>query len=362
MVWTEALRERLAGIRPDAVIEQITPLEPDRIRDEDGTAKKIGYGVPVRVILRNPDGARSSLVFHTASANDFDHDRRSDRAKNILLAYDTFGTIPHHVTPVDVGAVTDDGRLISLAETGEFYIITDFAPGAVYADDLRRIATEQRVSDRDQHRCERLAQVLAALHTKHEGRPALYRRSVRNLVGDGEGIFGIIDGYPDNVPGADPKRLQAIEQSCVAWRWKLRDRESRCARIHGDFHPFNILFDDDNEVHLLDASRGCHGDPADDLTCLAINYLFFALGQDGSWNAGLKTLWSRIWQGYFTITGDHQVLDTAPPYFAWRALVLANPNWYPSVKPDVRDRLLGFAEETLRVGALVPENADQIFS
>ncbi len=361
MVSTEALREHLARMRPDAAIEQIAPLEPDITREQEGTAKSIGYGVPVRVTLRNPDGSRSNLVFHTAGANDFDHDRRSDRAKNILLAYDTIGTIPHHVAPVDVGAVTDEGHLISLADTGEFYIVTDFAPGDVYADDLRRIATEQVVTGRDEHRCERLAQVLAALHTKHEGRPALYRRSVRNLVGDGEGIFGIIDGYPDDVPGADSTRLHAIEQSCVEWRWKLRDSESRCARIHGDFHPFNILFDEDNEVHLLDASRGCHGDPADDVTCLAINYLFFALEHDGSWETGLKRLWRRIWQSYFTITNDQLVLDTAPPYLAWRALVLANPRWYPLMQPDVRNRLLGFAEETLHAGSLIPERADKLF-
>ena len=31
------------------------------------------------------------LVFHTASPNDFGHDRRSDRAQEMLLAFDTFG-------------------------------------------------------------------------------------------------------------------------------------------------------------------------------------------------------------------------------------------------------------------------------
>lgn len=35
------------------------------------------------------------------------------------------------------------------------------------------------------------------------------------------------------------------------------------------------------------------------------------------------------------------------PWFAWRALVLASPQWYPSLTDDVRRQLLTFAEQVL---------------
>jgi Phosphotransferase enzyme family len=101
------------------------------------------------------------------------------------------------------------------------------------------------------------------------------------VIAGSEGIFGIIDGYPRDVPAAPPGRLQAIERHCLDWRWKLRSRRERLARTHGDFHPFNIVFDERSQIALLDASRGCEGDPADDVACLAINYLFFAFDAEG---------------------------------------------------------------------------------
>jgi adenylylsulfate kinase-like enzyme len=63
-------------------------------------------------------------------------------------------------------------------------------------------------------------------------------------------LHGIVDGYP----------------------------HARLARMHGDFHPFNIVFDGAQPT-MLDASRGVCGDPADDLTALAVNFLLFALSE-----------------------------------------------------------------------------------
>jgi aminoglycoside phosphotransferase (APT) family kinase protein len=44
--------------------------------------------------------------------------------------------------------------------------------------------------------------------------------------------------------------------------------------VHGDFHPWNILFQNDCDFAVLDRSRGEWGDPADDVAPLTINYLF----------------------------------------------------------------------------------------
>src|SRR5690606_13915468 len=124
---------------------------------------------------------------------------------------------------------------------------------------------------------------------------------IRDLVGSGEGIFGIVDAYGPDVPAAPPERLRAIERGALEWRRRLRERSERLSRTRGDFHPFNVLLDeteDGERLALLDASRGCMGDPADDVTCMAINYVFFAVEHPRAWRGGLGQLWQRFWDVY----------------------------------------------------------------
>src|SRR5258706_728237 len=101
------LRARLAMLYPDATIEHVTALADDESSGE--RMKALGYGRPLRIELASGD-EQHMLVFHTARPDDFGHDRRADRIGNLVLAYDTFGTLPHHVTAIDAGVVRDDGE------------------------------------------------------------------------------------------------------------------------------------------------------------------------------------------------------------------------------------------------------------
>jgi Phosphotransferase enzyme family len=353
------LREHLAWLFPGSRIRSVERLTPDAAA-RTTVMKAIGYGVPLKVTLEGPDGVRL-LVFRTASPNDFGHDRRSDRAQQMLLAFDTFGGIPRHAKALDVGALTREGSLVSLRETGEFYLLTDYLPGRLYADDLRRLATEGEVRDEDRRRANVLARYLAALHAEKGGRTAVYRRAIRDLLGQGEGIFGIVDAFLPDVPSAPPERLRGIESLCVEWRWRLRSAESRLARTHGDFHPFNVLFDDSGELALLDTSRGSRGEPADDVTSMAINYFFAALESPEVWPRALGPLWNAFWSEYVRASGDSGIFDAAAPFLAWRGLVLACPTWYPALQAPARDRLLGFIEDALRRPRFDPGAAHAFF-
>ena len=111
---------------------------------------------------------------------------------------------------------------------------------------------------------------------------------------------------------------------------------------------------------LLDASRGGLGDPADDVTCLAVNYVFFALGRRSSAGA-LRELWHRFWSRYLAGSGDRELLEVAAPFLAWRGLVLACPRWYPDLADAARDRLLGLVERALAAPAFDPAMADPVF-
>jgi len=362
VVNQQAFIDLCAEIAPHSQVESITPLGPDAdVQDAAGTEKAIGYGVPLRIVLKSADGERRELCVHTAKPDEFGHDRRSDRAANMLLSYDTFAAIPRHVQAIDVGAITKDGRCVSLRSSGEFYLITEFVEGHVYAEDIRRIAHQGKLSDHDEPRTRALASLLARIHSDKRDAPALYRRAIRDLLGSGEGIFGLVDGYPDDVPMAPPARLFNIEKRCLEWRSRLKYRTGRLCRTHGDFHPFNVLFGADDEPVLLDTSRGSLGDPADDVVCLALNYVFFALEAPGSWTSALGKLWKLFFRTYLEQTGDRELFSVAAPFLAWRALVMANPRWYPSIRPTTRDALLGFVERALDAPEFDPEDAERLF-
>ena len=322
------LREHLARLYPQHEIVSIEPLAPDTGATRGSTTKAAGYGRPVRIALAR--GAESlELVWRAANADEFGHDRRSDRAANLLLAYDDFARTPDHVAPIDVGVIGAGGELLSLRDGGEPYLLTHYARGSIYAEDLRRIARTGAATELDVARAGALARYLARLHTPIDDAVA-YRRAIRDLVGHGEGIYGIVDGYPADVPGAPAERLAGIERRCAEWRWRLRGHEGRLVRTHGDFHPFNVVFREGTDLTLLDASRGGRGDAADDLTAMAINYVLFALDAPGAWKRGLGPLWHALWETYARERTDGSLLACAPPFLAWRALVVCNPRFYPS--------------------------------
>jgi hypothetical protein len=350
------VREHLARLYPGWRVEAIEPLAPDTGATRGASEKAIGYGRPARVQLVNDHGEQRTVVWRVASANDFGHDRRADRAGNALLAFDDFARIPSHIGAVDVGAITKTGDLLSLREWEELYLITEYAPGTIYADDLRRIARDGEATDLDLARVDTLAAYLARLHVPMTG-AARYRRAVRDLVGHGEGIFGIVDGYP---AGTLDDRLREIERRCVEWRWRLRAHEDRLTRTHGDFHPFNLVFDG-AKLTCLDASRGTCGDPADDVTALAVNFMLFAIDHRASWRRGLGVLWHRFWASYTRARPDPMLLQIAPPFFAWRMLVVCNPLFYPSIEDSARAELLDFALAALAAGVLDLRAADRMF-
>jgi aminoglycoside phosphotransferase family enzyme len=156
--------------------------------------------------------------------------------------------------------------------------------------------------------------------------------------------------------------LRAIEDRAVDWRWRLRGRSARLRRTHGDYHPFNVVVSAAGAVALLDASRGCLGDPADDVTCMAINFVFFAVEHPGTWSGAFRELWHRFWNVYLAESGDREVLEVCAPFLAWRGLVVANPLWYPNVEPDARERVFQLIERTLSAERFDPAFADEVFA
>ena len=197
----------------------------------------------------------------------------------------------------------------------------------------------------DEEKAVALASYLAEIHALKKDAPDLYIRKLRELVGDSECIFGLTDSYPSNF-FISSEELKGIEKKCVDWRWKLKSKVRRLSRVHGDFHPWNVIFSGKDFV-VLDRSRGEWGEPADDVVAMAINYIFFSLLKYGSLAAEFKRLFEAFFETYLRETGDEEILEVVQPFFAFRGLVIASPIWYPQISAETRRKIFNFIENVL---------------
>jgi tRNA A-37 threonylcarbamoyl transferase component Bud32 len=310
-------------------------------RELGGDLKTFGYGTPVFLEFEM-DGEKRKAVLETMSPSSFGHEHFSDRAQTILWEHRAFNDLPRHVRSIDSGAFLRSGALISTGQSEEFFLLTDFVEGEGYFRDLDRIASTGTATTSDIARTRTLAAYLADIHARKHSSPSLYARRIRDLLGHGECIMGLIDNYPASHEFIDRDMLKRIELACVERRWRIKDRSHRLCQVHGDFHPWNILFRQDADFTLLDRSRGEWGEAADDTTCMTINYLFSSLLHSGAFEGPFEHLWRTFWEQYLETTGDHEMLDVAAPFLAWRGLVLASPVWYPRLPSGVRKTLFAF--------------------
>jgi len=202
-----------------------------------------------------------------------------------------------------------------------------------------------------------MAKYLAEIHQQKKEAPELYVRRARDLVGHGEYIMGVLDGYPEGSYLSNEKKADLVKK-CIDWWAKLKGKTNRLSQVHGDFHPFNVLFKEKTgtEFIVLDRSRGEFGEPADDLAAMAINYLFWALVKHGEFKGEFRQLFDTFFQTYMDKTNDSEMLEILGPYFAFRAFVVANPTFYPDEffkekgnddPQGVRDKLISFADTVL---------------
>jgi hypothetical protein len=319
--------------------------------------KGFGYGVPFEVECVVRGVRRSFVVSRTRPTQGFGHDYPADRAWQALYGHAAYNSFPRHVRSLDVGFVRESGPLVSASDAVEFFQLVEKGEGTLYWLDLQRLLTGS-VEPRDMERAKALARFLAAVHAEKREEPTLYHRRIRELVAHGECLMGILDSYPHPYPLLPPQACQELEQDAISWRWRLRGLVHRLSRVHGDFHPWNILFGEGTDFSVLDRSRGEWGEPADDVAALAVNYLFFGLRRgsddDDTVSEPFDTLFQTFMETYLHDSGDQEILEVLPPFFTFRALVIAHPRWYPTLSPGVRTALIGFARWMMAARRLEP--------
>jgi aminoglycoside phosphotransferase (APT) family kinase protein len=318
--------------------------------------KEYGYGIPLRIAYEL-DGRPHRAVLETVRPGQFGHEHMADRAQLMLWAHRAFADLPRHVPSVDVGVVRKSGELVPLGDAEEFFMLAEFVDGKEYAADLLRLRDGGTMGERDEARSHALCDYLVSIHRVAGPDPGLYVRRIRELLGLGECIFGVVDSYPSDGPVAH-ETLEEIERRCLAWRWRLKPRAHRLRQVHGDFHPWNILFREGTDFTVLDRSRGEWGDPADDVACLTLNHLFFSLQRSQKLEGDFERLFMRFWSRYLEGSADAEMLEVVAPFYAFRGLVMANPVWYPALDGLVREKMIRFTLNVLAEERFDPARAN----
>jgi aminoglycoside phosphotransferase family enzyme len=81
---------------------------------------------------------------------------------------------------------------------------------------------------------------------------------------------------------------------------------------------------------------------------MTINYIFYSLQSYGSWNGPFKELFEAFMETYIREAEDEEIFEVIQPFYAWRALVLASPIWYPTLSSKTRKTILTFALNMLK--------------
>jgi len=324
-------------------VEELGPKEEKSTEELKG----FGYGVPyvIELLIR---GEKRKVVLETIRPSSFGHEHFSDRAQILMWQHSAFNNLPRHVRSLDVGAFTISNSLKLLGDCKELFIITEFIDGTPYYLDLERMKNKKELTKLDVNRCRVLSDYLVKIHSvKGKSSASLYVRRIRELVGHGECIMGLTDSYPTGLEYVDEKFLADVEKKCIEWRWKIKKKSHRCTQVHGDFHPWNVLFRGDVDFTVLDRSRGEWGEPADDVTAMTINYLFYSLQTYGRLEGLFEELFRAFWENYLDKTSDEEILTVVQPFYAWRGLVIASPLWYPNLPLDVRKKIFNFIGNVL---------------
>jgi len=354
----ERVEEYLSSVYKTAVkVLRVVPLKGGQVADLKG----FGYGIPYLIEFSFREQTKRA-VLETIRPEGFGHDYFSDRGGILIWQNSAFNILPKHVRSVDVGSFSSDGETLkSLGDCVEFFILTEFVDGSLYHNDLDRIKETASVTDLDEERCVALSEYLAEIHSVKKNASELYVRRIRDLTGHGEGIFGLTDSYPSNLGYIDEKFLIEFEKRCLEWRWRLKHKTHRLSQVHGDFHPWNIMFRQGLDFTVLDRSRGEWGEPADDVAAMTINYIFYSLQAFEEMNGPFGRLFILFWKNYLDKTGDDEILTVIQPFYAWRSLVIASPIWYPNLALPVRKKIFRFADKVLRAKEFEFERAETYF-
>lgn len=325
---------------------------------------ELGSGVMGKgYLLEFKEGKNSKrLVLKSIFANNLNLDHHSDRAQNFFLAHEAYNTMESHVKSKDVISVDKNGKLKSIGDSKEFFILMEEAKGQDFFKDLEKVGEQGFVEDKVKEKVLILSNFLYKLHSKKIDSLSMYRRKVRDTLGGAGSVAMVLDSWPDKEYNQYKREWNEILKHCVNV-WDIsRNLTNRNCEIHGDFHPGNLWFQEDLTLTILDRSRGISGEPADDISAFVLNPIFYSVKKYGKLQGEYKEIFDLFWNNYFSKTLDKEMRKVLGLYFAFRVSVVCNPVFYPDSffggkenAEKARKKMINFSLNVLKDKEFIPE-------
>ncbi len=166
-------------------------------------------------------------------------------------------------------------------------------------------------------------------------------------------MLALLDALPAD-PAHESGRLQALERRFLGWRWRLRDGHERLRQVHRGLRLEQVAVRPGPDVVVVDAVL-TPGDPALDVSAVAVGLLEMGAREPLSWRDGYRPLFDAFWSSYLGESGDHELLDVAPPFLAWHALRASSSLQPAPLKPAARQQLFSFAEVVIAQRSFYPD-------
>ncbi|MGK0209561.1 MAG: hypothetical protein ACI83O_000840 [Patescibacteria group bacterium] len=314
-------------------------------------------------ITYNDNNKIKTLIIKSIFKENLGMDNPGDRAASLLQAHTNYNTMRNHIKSKDV-IVLKNKKAESIGNAEEFYIAMEEASGKDMFTDLDNIDNDKSYQ-LFLEKTKKIAQDLVELHKNKVNNPILYKRKIRDTIGSGGSLMGVLDMHTIEDYSKYKTHWETIIKECIPYWSKSKHLTHRCCEIHGDFHPGNIWFKE-KKVTYLDRAGGRFGEPADDLTAFFINPIFYSIIKHGNFQGKYKEIFDMFWNTYFKQTKDKEMRTIMAPYIAFRASVITNPMFYNDEKlggkenaQQIRIKILSLTINILQDKEFKPEKINQ---
>lgn len=301
-----------------------------------------------RVKLVDQASRESSVVIREACAGPFGFEYPEDLARQAMFCFRAFNHVAGHAEAYGVGVRTENDEVLSLNDARHFYVVEEFVEGENYGAHLTSLHDQKYVDLKmERKRAAKIAEYLALVHKRddleisHVEKDQYYKRALRDILGSGEGLMGVVDSFPNRFRKRHGHVLEEIESRCLELVQRHRDKKHRLSRVHGDFHPGNILIEEGNgvkescEIKTIDKSRVDLNDAANDVGALIMNYLVLDLHRSQFDDMIGLELARTFLRGYLEKTRDYEILEMLPLFVAMRSAAAVSPVFYPGIAMEV---------------------------
>src|SRR5262245_26668497 len=185
------LARYLAGVLGAHV--EVLALRPLGSLDGEGDdPKALGYGTPLEVECTVDGSPRHLVLSRTRPTQGFGHDYPADRAWHALYGHPAYNSFPRHARRLDVGFARAGAELASAADASASVQVVEKVPARLSRFDLEHLL-EAPLRPLAPARAAAIARSLVGVHADKRQEPTLYERRIRELVGHGECLMGILD-------------------------------------------------------------------------------------------------------------------------------------------------------------------------